>query len=169
MGSSRRCSPVLAQFNVSSLSVKTKPLHEDLCPMRLSAPQPLLRKFEGLSLPYPFVFLTFEGVRTEPCVPFPAAFPGCLCFLSQRRCFRKQRGLQCHVPDVSQQILPPTFLLQGHMNRRQGKLKIPQGDKPCHCRPLSPCIRTLKFRRKALMCALKFLFEPKVMFRSSRN
>lgn len=92
MGSSRGCSPALAQFNVSSLSVETKPLHEDLCPMRLSAPQPLLRKSEGLSwlgvgtsLLYPFVFLTFEGVRTEHCMPSPAAFPGCLCFLSQRR------------------------------------------------------------------------------------
>lgn len=62
-----------------------------MCPMRLSAPQPLLRKFEGLSwfgvgtiFLYPFMFLTFEGVRTEHFPPFPAAFPGCLSLVPEK-------------------------------------------------------------------------------------
>lgn len=85
--------------------------------MRLLTPQPLLREFEGLSwlgegtsLLYPFVFLTFEGVRSEALCAFSCSLPWLLVFLlPQRRCFRKQSGLQCYMPDVSQQI-PPRIL-----------------------------------------------------------
>lgn len=53
------------------------------------------------------------------------------------------------------------------MNGRQGKLRAPrvtkslQASKSLH--------QDSKIQKKALICALKFLFEPKVIFRSSRN